>query len=633
MAELEAFTDVQPSADDKKKNPDLAARQFAWRYTLPVGRSLRLGRVSAEADWVVPEDVMISGYHAAILWDGNTLHVRRRDKQDPTLQRPVNNMGVGTTEVAECRLSPGESFAIGQTLFTVHPDGATAPASPVDASPVEHKQEVTRDQLEGLAFTNPAAALKAMEQLPAYIKAATNEQGLFRQVLKVVMDALPRADAAAIVRIPSGGATPDLRVAVVEQHVRSPLHFGLHGFVPSRKLCYRAIHERKRSCLHFWSSDPGTGTGGETEMNVAAMGYEDIVPWANCTPFQDGSKYALYVTGRASGKWNALDKATRDKLVADLTQYQKIAELITGLTETTLRTYRLARQNAVIRQAWPRGIWKHLDDPDRLEAMLKPQEKEVTILFCDLRNYSLFASANADQLLQAWREVAFALDTMSGTITLLNGVVAGFRGDAVLGFWGWPDPTERQLEFAAQAAVSISEKLSGWLQEKKCGLGLTHGRAVAGRLGAHDLAVVDLYGPVVNLAFRLEAMTKAFGVGIIVAQEVADRLAASDPDGHEWRTRRLGLVRAKGFPEAVRASELYSAHTPTQSEWQRSDWNAALDLFTAGDWARAYEQLDALFSTDPAAQCLMRVMDRTQGTRPANWDGSFVPEPPPDAAG
>ena len=629
MAELEAFTDIQPSADEKKKNPDLVPRQFAWRYTLPVGRSVRLGRLAAEADWVVPEDNMISGYHAALLWDGTNLLVRRRDKQDPALKRPVNNMWVGNKEVAECRLAPGQSFAIGQTLFTVHPDGATAPASPVDAAPVEHKQEVTRDQLEGLAFTNPAAALKAMEQLPAYIKAATNEQGLFRQMLKVIMDALPRADAAAIVRIPTGSTPADLRVAVVEQHVRSPVHFGLNGFVPSRKLCHRAILERKRSCLHFWSNDPGTGVShSETDMNVAAMGYADVVPWANCTPFQDGSKFALYIAGRAAGQWNLLDKAARDKMVADLTQYQKIAELVTGLTETTLRTYRLSRQNAVIRQAWPRGIWKHLDDPDKLEAMLKPQEKEVTILFCDLRNYSLFASLNADQLVRAWREVAFALDTMSSTITLLNGVVAGFRGDAVLGFWGWPDPLDGQLELAARAAVSISEKLGGSLQEKKCGLGVTHGRAVAGRLGAHDLAVVDLYGPVVNLAFRLEAMTKAFGVGIIVAQEVAEGLAKSNADDAEWRTRRLGLVRAKGFPEPVAASELYSAHGAAQYQLQHADWDAAVDSFTAGDWETAYDRLDSLFSTDPAAQCLMRVMDRTHRKPPHTWDGSFVPEPP-----
>ena len=51
-----------------------------------------------------------------------------------------------------------------------------------------------------------------------------------------------------------------------------------------------------------------------------------------------------------------------------------------------------------------------------------------------------------------------------------------------------------------------------------------HGRALVGRLGTHDLAVVDLYGPVVNLAFRLEEMTKAYGAGIVVSDEVAQKL-------------------------------------------------------------------------------------------------------------
>src|SRR5207253_403351 len=194
-----------------------------------------------------------------------------------------------------------------------------------------------------------------------------------------------------------------------------------------------------------------------------------------------------------------------------------------------------------------------------------------------------------------WREVAFALDTMSGTITLLDGVVAGFRGDAVLGFWGWPESNDKQLEKAAQAAVTIREKLGGWLQDKKCGLGLTHGPAVAGRLGAHDLAVVDLYGPVVNLAFRLEAMTKAFGVGIVVTQEVSERVAKADPDGHQLRTRKLGMVRAKGFTVPVPAYELYPAHTPSVSDWQVQDWAAAVDLFTEGNWGEAYEMLSQLF--------------------------------------
>jgi class 3 adenylate cyclase len=254
---------------------------------------------------------------------------------------------------------------------------------------------------------------------------------------------------------------------------------------------------------------------------------------------------------------------------------------------------------------------------------------EITTLFCDLRNYSLFASQNATQLLQAQREVSNALSVMSGAITDRDGVVGGFRGDAVLGFWGWPKLHDKQVELAARAAITIQGRLNEWSRAGRCGLGLTHGVAVAGRLGAHDLAVVDLYGPVVNLTFRLEGMTKAFGTPIIVSQEVADRIAACDPDGREMLTRPLGRVRAKGFPEPLWAHELYSVHTPSIQEWQRGEWAGAVDQFTTGNWADAHEILSTQFSADPAAQCLIRVMDKTKRRPPNDWDGSFVP-PAPD---
>lgn len=635
MAELEAITNIPASKD----RPAGAAGQFGRRLTLVPGLPLRLGRDEAKMDWAIPEDDQISRFYAFLKWDGEQLTVERRGSIPPDYPEPPANKIVVVNktpgakdkflEVVKYSIGPGESFWIGQTQFTLRSDSEAGPESPVDMTVAPRVEERTRAQLEEIPFSNPAVALKAMEQLPSTIKAAANEQGLFRQMLKVIMDAMPRADAAAIVRIPPGCPPGERRLAIVESNIRSPVHFGPKGFVPSRKLSHKAITEfRKRSHLHIWSTDPKDVVGADAEaadMTLASMHQQNVTPWAICTPFQDGSKYALYIAGRVTGLWAALTDATQKRSVDDLMQYQKIAELIVGLMETTLRMARLSKQNTVIRQAWPRGIWKYLDDPERLEALLKPAEKEVTILFCDLRNYSLFATENSADLLKAWREVAFALDTMSGTITLLDGVVAGFRGDAVLGFWGWPDGNARQLEKAAQAAVTIRDKLGGWLMDKQCGLGLTHGPAVAGRLGAHDLAVVDLYGPVVNLAFRLEAMTKAFGVGIIVTQEVADRVAKADPDGHQLRTRKLGRVRAKGFTEPVAAHELFPAHAASVSDWQTHDWETAVDLFTEGKWDEAHDLLSMSFPEDPAARCFLRFMDQHKKRLPSDWDGSFIP--------
>ncbi len=635
MAEIEAITEVQ--ADPKRSA--VLARQYGRRFPLITGKPMHLGRDETKMDIAIPEDDQISRFQAILIWDPAKvkLTIQTRPITPPAYNTPPANQTLILDEQAKklieapngrCAVGLGESFWIGQTRFTLHSGGEKEPDSPVDATIAPRQEERTRRQLEEIPFTNPGAALRAMEQLPATIRAVTSEQGLFRQMLKVVMDAMPRADAAGITRIPPDATPSERRLALLESNVRQNSAQGQSGFLPSKRLAYRAILERRRSCLHCWSPDP---SGAGAELTMADTHVHGVTPWAVCTPFQDGSKYALYVAGTAQGQWNLMEKAEQDKLVSDLTQYQKIAELLVGMIETTLRVSRLTQQNKVIRRAWPQSLWKYLDNSDELERMLAPKEQEITTLFCDLRNYSLFASQNASDLIGAQREVSTALSTMSGAITDRDGVVAGFRGDAVLGFWGWPKGDDRQVEMAARAAIAIQGRLTGWSQAGRCGLGLTHGTAVAGRLGAHDLAVVDLYGPVVNLTFRLEAMTKAFGVPIIVSQDVADKIAEADPSGREMRTRPLGKVRAKGFPEPLWAYELYSAQTPSVNDWQRDEWAAVVNMFTDGQWADAYESLASQFSADPAALCLMRVMDKHKKRPPSDWDGSFAP-PSPDGS-
>ncbi|MBX9582742.1 MAG: adenylate/guanylate cyclase domain-containing protein [Gemmataceae bacterium] len=638
MAELEAITDIKPT----NERPGAAPRQYGRRFPLRPGQPMTLGREEAKVDCAVPEDDQIARFQATLEWDApaERLTVRTRPALPPEYPKPPPN----ETEVFDprakqlvrvaggrCEVGPGGSFFIGQTRFTVRREGDSDAESPVDATIALQKLDPTRAQLEAIPFADPAAVLAALEQLPATIRAAApNEQSLYRRLLKAVMDALPRVAAAAVVRVPAGA---DGRLAVVESHVRSADLVG-PKFAPSRKLCQQAVGgPLKRSHLHLWSTDPKDAVapppGAGSDMTLALLHTKHLTPWAVCTPFQDGSRTALYLAGHVPGAWAELDPPARERVKADLTQCQKIADLIVGLVEATLQLTRLSRQVEVVRRAWPRNTWQYLDTPDRLDDLLRPREKEVTVLFCDLRNYSRFAAENEADLLRAWKEVAHSLDAMSGTITLLDGVVAGFRGDAVLGFWGWPDPQDAQVARAAQAALAIREKLGGWLLDRNSGLGLTHGRAVAGRLGANDLAVIDLYGPVVNLAFRLEAMTKAFGVGVIVADEVAARVAA-DPNAGRFRTRPLGRVRAKGFPDPVAAHELFSAVTPTLTDRQLASWAAAVEHFTRGEWAEAADLFDQTCPEDPAAQCLLRVMDRAGRKPPPDWDGSFRPPGPDD---
>jgi class 3 adenylate cyclase len=627
MAELEALAEIKATTGGHAVSPG----QYTWRYPLPENQVIRLGSDPAQSEWVVPEDRMISRFHATLEWDGTKLTVARRPVSPEYPKPPQNHIWFRNSPVERCEVKPGEWFVIGQTRFALRADSEPIPPSPVDATIVHRQAEYTRAELETISFSDPATVLKAMEQLPNYLRVVRDEPGLYRQMLKVALAGLPKADAAAVVRIPPDAAPSELRMAVVEQNVRAGQSSMAGEFLPSRKLVRQAFRERK-SCLHVWSTDPGDidpAAGADHTLTLGAMFQTGTTPWAVCTPFLDGSPYALYISGRVRTEGSGGSKLESRML----TDYQKFAEILVGLMETTRRTLKVLQVNQILRSAWPTALRKQLDDPERLEAMLKPRETDVTVLFCDLRNYSGFAEEHGSDLTQAWRNIQWALDTMSAAITEKGGIVAGFRGDAVLGFWGWPDAADAQVQQAASAALLIRSRLQGWMLQKRCGLGVTHGRAIAGRLGAHDLGVVDLYGPVVNLAFRLEEMTKSLGVGIVVNDTVAARLAEADPTGREFRTRLVGLVRPRGMKTPLRAYELSPATGDTwlTSGWyqtQLAQWNEAVEWFISGDWPAARERLGDLFEGDPVAACILRHMDRTRGKLPPDWDGAFTPAPP-----
>jgi class 3 adenylate cyclase len=539
----------------------------------------------------------------------------------------------GAVPNADTRTAAPEDAAAG--------GGEAPPANPQTEPSPDQAQPLTLADLEGLPFTNPTAALKAMEQVPNVLRLATNEQTLFRQMLKVVLDALPRADSAGVVLIPpdvAPGGT-DLRITTLDYHTRGIPKID-ERFEPRRKLVHTAVQQRM-SCLHVlsvtvvreeesgrvytvpddyeqWLEDNATPYTRPYQPNTT--------PWAICTPFQDGSKCALYLSGKLAGQKIAEDPRTK----RDLTEYQKVAELLVGIIETGRKSLRLARQNALVRHAWPRSIRKFLDDPDHLEMLLKPRRIDVTVLICDLRGSSLFAEKGAGELVKAWHNVAGALDDMSQAVAVNEGMVTGIQGDVMMACWGWPEAQEGQIEKALKAAARIQQVFNEKTVHLRVGLVLAHGWVIAGRLGANDLAKVDVYGPLVNLATRLETVTKSFGVNVLVNEAVAAKVAEADPYGSRYRTRRLGRVRPQGMRNAFVVSELLLADSPNANPGFLEQWERMIDLFTAGDWASAHEGIDSWFADDPAARCLLRLMDRTNRFPPANWDGSFTPDEPDD---
>ena len=610
MAELEALCfipDKAPSGSDLK--------QAGWRKDLPVNKTIKLGRWPKEADWCVEEDRSISRFNANIVWNGTSLAVSQ-----PT-DREVSPIFYHNKHTPTFALNPGESFVIGTTKFTLHSGAGTLSPEqmkrtgnigtndvdrPARAESVEDRANLT---LKNAPIDHAAAVVRALERLPSVLRLGGEDPDQqLRQLVDILLRAVPSADAAAIVQLSPDATKDNPRVSTLCHIMRRSS--AADSFTPSRSMTFKAIRDR-RSVLRVWT---------EKEEQTLRAGELPGVPWAICTPLRDGSGCGLYVDGGLNREPSIINGIVTDP---ELTGYQKVVELLASIVESARSVYIQQRRNATFIQFIPK-VLRDFVDHEELEKRLKPRTANVTVLFCDLRGSCKIAADGSSQLTTTWEKVAEALDDIANTVSLNDGVVAGFQGDAVMAFWGWPHDQPDQIERAVRTALRIRERFDadGWWDDLMCGLGIAHGAAIVGKLGAHDLAKVDVFGPVPNLASRLESMTKKFGVRILVDETVAESIRETSALRTRCRTRRMARICPAGMTTPTDIAEVMPPVAQgVMGEAMREQWEQTVDTFICGDWDAARRDLEEYFGKDPAAKLLIDFMDKSKGKPPANWEG------------
>ena len=188
------------------------------------------------------------------------------------------------------------------------------------------------------------------------------------------------------------------------------------------------------------------------------------------------------------------------------------------------------------------------------DLKLGGEEREATILFCDLRDFTSFSEimppTDVLALLNRY------LDRMSGIIEQHGGVIDKFIGDAIMALFGAPVALPDAANRAVAAARDMARALDILNTELRAegrpalafGIGINTARVVAGNMGSKTRLNYTVIGDGVNLASRLEGLTKepAYATAIIVSEAT---LLAINPRPN---ARELGEVRVKGKADAVR---------------------------------------------------------------------------------
>lgn len=174
----------------------------------------------------------------------------------------------------------------------------------------------------------------------------------------------------------------------------------------------------------------------------------------------------------------------------------------------------------------PAVVQRMIREPSRFRTMVS-ENRELTILFADIRGFTRISeSMEPAQLREFINEF---LTAMTECIYQHQGTVDKYIGDAVMAFWGAPMPDEHHADNAVAAAMAMIaevDKLNelgsrkGW-PHLSIGIGINTGVARVGDMGSKLRRAYTVLGDSVNLASRLEALTKQFNTPIIVGEATA----------------------------------------------------------------------------------------------------------------
>jgi len=345
-----------------------------------------------------------------------------------------------------------------------------------------------------------------------------------------------------------------------------------------------------------------------------------------------GALLAVLLTGaEGGGSWYAF-KAKSFLLdptapILALIACYLVATLFTYLREEKQRRY---IHGAFDRYLSPELVKRIADDPGRLE--LGGEVREMSVLFCDIRGFSHISEGMGPQQIIAFL-IAF-LTPMTDILLARRATIDKYIGDAILAFWNAPLDDPDQHENAARGALEMVARLEGlnremaeredWPGHVEVGIGLNAGPCCVGNMGSARRLSYSLIGDTVNLASRIEGLTKPYGVRIALGETLAARLpgfALVELDrvrvvGRDRPETVFALVGDEGVTETPAFRAFRDAHAGMLAAYRARQWDDAAERAAASATAAARYGLDRLY-----ARYRLSIEQMRADPPPDGWDG------------
>lgn len=310
----------------------------------------------------------------------------------------------------------------------------------------------------------------------------------------------------------------------------------------------------------------------------------------------------------------------------------EIGELAQGFNEMSqkIKDYILSisRINQANSRFVPRQFLDFLGKESIADISLGDQvQKEMTILFSDIRSFTTISENMTPK--ENFDFLNNYLGYMEPVIRINKGFIDKFMGDSIMALFS------ENAEDAINSAIEMRIKLTEFNQVMNqfgkepidSGIGIHTGNLMLGIVGGEGRMEGTVISDAVNLAARLEGLTKLYGSSIIISEDTLIKL--NDPSQYNYRF--IDIVKVKGKREAVYIFEILDGEPQRSKELKietKAEFSKALQLYKNKEFENAMPLFEEIHNINEADQVAKLYLDRCaafiKNGVPDNWDGIEV---------
>ncbi|MEP6514983.1 AAA family ATPase [Microcoleus vaginatus] len=257
--------------------------------------------------------------------------------------------------------------------------------------------------------------------------------------------------------------------------------------------------------------------------------------------------------------WGTPIYDNQSNIVYGLAAFQDITERKKAETERIRFTNELFQLNKAYERFVPNQFLHFLEKSSIIDVELGDQvQLEMSVLFSDIRDFTTLSETMTPE--ENFRFINSYLSRMEPVINENNGFIDKYIGDAIMALFNG------KADHAVKAGIAMLHRLVEYNQHRaksgcapiQIGIGINTGTLMLGTVGGQNRMEGTVISDAVNLASRVESLTKNYGVSLLITQETYSRLENLS----QYAIRTLDTVKVKGKSEAVTVYEVFDCDRP-----------------------------------------------------------------------